>query len=187
MRRKRGRDWEYNNPAAAVENGRRPQSPTRAAQEKKTCVVAMGLAPECSVLDLKSRFEFYGPVSRIRIDPDSVGYITFRSNDSAAAAVAASRDPDSAITIHSRAVQVMLATDPLAKWREGVASVKDKVSALSTSSASSKLLRSGLPLSRHGRDNKLASAVVNPRKGSEESASERPFKGRGIIAYDDIL
>ncbi|KAI4342783.1 hypothetical protein MLD38_027365 [Melastoma candidum] len=106
MRRKRGRDWEYNNPAAAVENGRRPQSPTRAAQEKKTCVVAMGLAPECSVLDLKSRFEFYGPVSRIRIDPDSVGYITFRSNDSAAAAVAASRDPDSAITIHSRAVRL---------------------------------------------------------------------------------
>ena len=59
-----------------------------------------------------------------------------------------------------------------------------------TSSSSSKLLRAEVPLSRHGRGNKLASAIVNPRSNNNEGSSsvlDVPFRGREIVAYDDIL
>lgn len=86
-------------------------------------------------------------------------------------------------------VKVMWATDPLAQWREGVVGGgggggdKDK-----TTSSSSKLLRGEMPLSKHGRSNKLASAIVNPRSSNEvRPMVDRPFKGREIVAYDDIL
>ncbi|KAF8040542.1 hypothetical protein BT93_B2694 [Corymbia citriodora subsp. variegata] len=145
-------------------------------------LVVMGLSPNCSVLDLKSRFEIYGPISRIRIDRDDVGYVTYRSKDAAEAAIAASRDPSFGVSLDSEKVQVLWATDPLAKWREGVGAKEEK------NGSTSKLLRPEVPLSRHGRGNKLASTVVNSRKGgSSESSLEAPFQGRGIVAYDDIL
>lgn len=85
-------------------------------------------------------------------------------------------------------VQVLWATDPLAQWREGVGVGVNKDNALSSSS---KLLRAEVPLSRHGRGNKLASAIVNPRSnnndGSSSSVIDVPFRGREIVAYDDIL
>ncbi|KAL9313672.1 hypothetical protein ACSQ67_019124 [Phaseolus vulgaris] len=40
-------------------------------------VVVMGLCQDRSVLDLKSRFEIYDAISRIGIDHDVVGYITY--------------------------------------------------------------------------------------------------------------
>lgn len=67
-------------------------------------LVVTGLPSNCSVLELKSRFEIYGPISRIRIDRDEVGYITFRSKDSAVAAIGASLDPSFGITVETERV-----------------------------------------------------------------------------------
>jgi hypothetical protein len=82
-------------------------------------------------------------------------------------------------------VQVMWATDPLAQWREGVGLGANR----DNGSSSSRLLRAELPLSRHGRGNKLASAIVNPKSDNDGSSSalQVPFKGREIVAYDDLL
>ncbi|KAK2636281.1 hypothetical protein Ddye_031073 [Dipteronia dyeriana] len=147
-------------------------------------VVVMGLQPNCSVLDLKSRFEIYGAISRIRIDRNGVGYITYRTKDSAEAAIAAALDSSFGITVDSQKVQVLWATDPLAQWREAVGAGANK----DNGGSSSKLLRAEVPLSRHGRGNKLASAIVNPKTSSDgSSAIEVPFKGREIVAYDDLL
>ncbi|KAL3744523.1 hypothetical protein ACJRO7_013741 [Eucalyptus globulus] len=80
----------------------------------------MGMSPNCSVLNLKSR---QVPV-----------------------------------------VQVLWATDPLVKGREGVgAGVGAKEE--KNGSRSKKLLRNELPLSRHGEGHKLASTIVNSQKG----------------------
>lgn len=79
----------------------------------------------------------------------------------------------------------MWATDPLAQWRQGVGlgGIKDN------GPSSSKLLRAEVPLSRRGRGNKLASAIVNSKNSIEglSGVSEVPFRGREIVAYDDIL
>ncbi|WRX14091.1 hypothetical protein QQP08_006578 [Theobroma cacao] len=160
MSRKRDKPYFSRLGPASISKRRRPLPPYPLPppedEDKPTpppAVVVMGLPPNCSVLDLKSRFEIYGPVSRIRINRD--------------------------------AVQVLWATDPLAKWREGVGVGANKDNG---SSSSSKLLRPEVPLSRHGRGNKLASAIVNPRSSDDGSSMlEVPFKGRGIVAYDDIL
>lgn len=89
------------------------------------------------------------------------------------------------ITAYVLQVEVMWATDPLAQWRHGVGLGANNDSG----SSSSKLLRPELPLSRHGRGNKLASTIVNPRSSNDgsSSVSEVPFRGREIIGYDDIL
>ena len=68
-------------------------------------LVVTGLPTECSVLDLKSRFEIYGSISRIRIvDRDGLAYVMYRAKDSAEAAIAASLDPSFGITIDSKKV-----------------------------------------------------------------------------------
>ncbi|XP_054809162.1 uncharacterized protein At1g27050 [Prosopis cineraria] len=144
-------------------------------------VVVMGLPLDCSVLDLKSRFEIYGPISRIRIDRDGVGYITYRSKESADSAIAAAVDPSFGITVSSKRVQVLWATDPLALWREGVGNSNKEKGSMS------KLVRAEIPLSRHGRSNKLASAIVNPKNSESGSSRDVPFPAREIVAYDDIL
>nr|XP_043606685.1 uncharacterized protein At1g27050 [Erigeron canadensis] len=150
-------------------------------------VVITGLSTDCSVLDIKSRFEIYGSISRTRIEPGGVAYVTFRSKDSAESAIDASLDPSFGITLNSNKVQVTWANDPVPQWREGVKST-------------SKLVKPELPLSRHGRENKLGSAIVNPRDEQNEahatvnkekvSVMKRlslPTRGREIVAYDDIL
>ncbi|KAG9155530.1 hypothetical protein Leryth_009946 [Lithospermum erythrorhizon] len=190
-----------------------PDTSSSAAKSPST-VVVMGLPIECSVLDLKSRFEIYGPISRTRMDPNGLAYVTFRAQEAAEEAIAAAKDPSFQLTIQSRPLQVMWATDPVPQWREAV-SRKDGVSALS-----SKLVRAEMPLSRRGRGNKLGSTIVNPRdemndmngnenKGTENGSSDlvdisektngdivgvstpsiidATFKGREIVAYDDIL
>lgn len=67
-------------------------------------VVITGLSPESSVLDLKSRFEIYGSISRTRMDSGGIAYITFRSKDSAESAISASLDPSFGITLNSNTV-----------------------------------------------------------------------------------
>ncbi|XP_057810895.1 uncharacterized protein At1g27050 [Salvia miltiorrhiza] len=164
-----------------------------AAAKAPASVVVIGVPAECSVLDLKSRFEMYGPISRTRMEPDGVAYINFRSNEAAQSAVDAARDSSFPVTLHSTPVQVMWASNPVPKWEGGVVQ-KDGLS--------SKLVRPEMPLRRHGRGNKLGSAIVNPRdenggpnnadglKGAPvigSSGIEGPFRGREIVAYDDIL
>ncbi|XP_023537967.1 uncharacterized protein At1g27050 [Cucurbita pepo subsp. pepo] len=145
-------------------------------------LVVVDLPSHCSVLDLKSRFEIYGSISRIRIDRDCVGYIMYRTKDSADAAMAAALDPSFGFTIDSKKVQVLWANDPQVQWRQGI-----NVGVNKNKEMSSKLLRAEVPLSRHGRGNKLASTVVNPRKSNSSSRSDEPFRGREVVAYDDIL
>ncbi|XP_014626659.3 uncharacterized protein At1g27050, partial [Glycine max] len=185
--RKRDRQPYFSRHDAAK---RRRPLPETTEEERPTtrpappcAVVVMGLPQDCSVLDLKSRFEIYGAISRIRIDRDAVGYITYRTKDSADASIAADLDPSFGITVNSKKVRVLWATDPLAMWREGVGNSRDK-------SSMSKLVRAEVPLSKHGRGNRLSSAIGNTKRSEDSSGSsvlEVPFKGREIVAYDDIL
>ncbi|KAI3978005.1 hypothetical protein MKX01_032382 [Papaver californicum] len=113
-------------------------------------------------------------ISRIRID-HGIGYITFRSRYSAEASIIASLDPELGITIDSQKVEVSWSNDHFPSCREGV----DK------KSPTSRLLRPEIPLRKHGRGNKRSSSSTttkNPR-----NAPDLPFKGREIIAYDDLL
>ena len=52
--------------------------------------------------------------------------------------------------------------------------------------SSSKLLRVEVPLSKHGRSNKFVSSSVN-RKTNQISGLDGGFKGRDVVAYDDIV
>ncbi|KAL6577833.1 hypothetical protein OROMI_010161 [Orobanche minor] len=159
------------------------------AAKGPTSVVVIGVPAECSVLDLKSRFEIYGPISRTRMDPSGVAYINFRSNDAAQSAFDAARDSSFPVTLHSVPVQVMWASNPVTQWKGGVTGRGGLLS---------KLVRAEVPLSRHGRGSKLGSAIVNHRDenngnksinnaGAIGGNSDLPFKGREIVAYDDIL
>ncbi|KAI6686474.1 hypothetical protein NL676_032387 [Syzygium grande] len=158
---KRGRHLPRPDPSSA------PDDPPAPKPSPPPALVVMGLSPNCSVLDLKSRFEIYGAISRIRIDGDDVGYVTYRSKDSADAAIAASRDPSFGVSVDSQKVQVLWSTDPLAKWREGVgAGVGTKEE---KNGSTSKLLRAEVPLSRHGRvENVLMKEGSRPRRGRAE-------------------
>lgn len=108
MSRKRDRQPYFSRHDAAK---RRRPLPETTEEERPTtrpappcAVVVMGLPQDCSVLDLKSRFEIYGAISRIRIDRDAVGYITYRTKDSADASIAADLDPSFGITVNSKKV-----------------------------------------------------------------------------------
>lgn len=184
---KRRRPLPPDDPPIAADDHIHPTKTHTAA-----AVVITGLSSDCSVLDLKSRFEIYGSISRTRMDPDGVAYITFRSADAAESAINASLDPSFGITLNSSRVQVMWANDPVPQWREGVRKKEGGSSSLS------KLLKPELPLSRHGRGNKLGSAVVNPKEDENNDAKTSihnsgriglnvASKGREIVAYDDIL
>ncbi|KAJ6721807.1 hypothetical protein OIU85_024856 [Salix viminalis] len=196
MSRKRHRsNFTLHDRPAPYPKRRPPPPPSQPIEVKPStkpppppAVVVRDLPRDCSVLDLKSRFAIYGEISRIRIDRDGNGYITYRSKDSAEAAITASLDASSGIAIDSKKVRVSWAADPLVQWREGVGAGSRKDCG-SPPPSSSKLLRGGIPLSRHGRGNKLASAIVNPTSSSSDGSSvlDEPFKGREIIAYDDIL
>lgn len=91
-------------------------------------------------------------------------------------------------------LQVVWATDPLVKWREGVTVGEGSDKTTPSLSAWSKLLRPVMPLRKHGRSNRLASAIVNPRSSNTDGeisggtpARKREIKQRDIVAYDDIL
>lgn len=136
-------------------------------------VMVTGLPSDCTVMELKSRLEMYGPISRTRIDAvDGAGYVTFRSATSAEAAITASLDPAFGVSVGSRKVLVCRAAEHLLAWRAG-AGVPPP----------SKLLRAEIPLSKHGRSNKKLTAATTSIKKS----SEPPYKGREIVAYDDLF
>lgn len=111
MSRKRDKPYPSRHDANSAPKRRRPLSRPAADDDKPyvkplppPAVVVMGLRPNCSVLDLKSRFEIYGAISRIRIDRNRLGYITYRTKDSAEAAIAAALDASFGITVDSQKV-----------------------------------------------------------------------------------
>ncbi|MQM11440.1 hypothetical protein Taro_044347 [Colocasia esculenta] len=131
-------------------------------------VLVNGLPFGCTVLGLKSRMQMYGTISRIRIDGESgLGFVTYRSLDSARAAVSASADPAFGIVIGSSRVHVSQASDPLSQCH-----------------TPSKLLKAELPLRKHGRGHRnLSEGLASCKK----TTPEMPYKGRPIVAYDDLL
>ncbi|KAG9456789.1 hypothetical protein H6P81_001297 [Aristolochia fimbriata] len=154
-----------------------------AAAKESVSVIVTGLPPECQVLEVKSRFQMYGPVSRLHIDRQlGYGYVTFRSPDAADAAIAASGDPDSGISIGPVKVRVYQPSSPLPGWSARVQNTGGE-----GHQPSSKLLRAEVPLSKHGKAYKRLVGVneISEKKPVDEPAE--PFKGREIIAYDDIL
>uniref|UniRef100_A0A0D9V6F8 RRM domain-containing protein n=1 Tax=Leersia perrieri TaxID=77586 RepID=A0A0D9V6F8_9ORYZ len=126
-----------------------------------------GLPPGCGVMELKSRLGAYGPIARTRIDADSAtGYVTFRSGAAAAAAIAASLDPDGGVTVGSKKVLVVQANE--------------------APNNSSNIAQANL-VGETPHD-------VTKRIGSKSSvfsrikaAPEATNKAREIIAYDDLF
>ncbi|XP_074296095.1 uncharacterized protein At1g27050-like [Silene latifolia] len=162
---------------------RRSPSPEDKPQDKPApppALLVLGLPPSCSVLDLKSRFEIYGSISRIRIDPLGVGLLSFRTLSAAQSAVDASLDPSFGISIDSHPVKVMWASEN---------KDDDHGERGRRNSSSSKLLKGETPLSRHLRGNRLSSAIVGPNTTSSNSttAFDPLFNPRDTVAYDDIL
>ncbi|CAH8253438.1 unnamed protein product [Arabidopsis lyrata] len=205
MSRKRDKPYTYRHTPARISKRRRPWAPPSFEHDEiidkpitkpppPPALVVTGLPANCSVLELKSRFEIYGSISRIRIDKDGFGSVSYRTAESAEAAIAGSHEPSFGISIDSKKLEVVWATDPLVKCREGVTvgEGKDK-----TLSSSSKLLRPVMPLRKHGRSSRLASAIVNPRSDNTNEisggggvltpATIRELKQRDIVTYDDIL
>ncbi|RWV82853.1 hypothetical protein GW17_00055610 [Ensete ventricosum] len=78
--------------------------PAAAASSSPSLVMVTGLPVDCTVLELKSRLEMFGLVTRTRIDVDGRGYVTFRSDHAAEAAIAASLDPTFGLSVRSRKV-----------------------------------------------------------------------------------
>ncbi|CAH8390891.1 unnamed protein product [Eruca vesicaria subsp. sativa] len=200
MSRKREKPYTNRHTPSRISKRRRPWAPPPSLEtdeiiDKPTskpppppALLVTGLPSNCSVLELKSRFEIYGSISRIRIDEDGIGSVSYRTAESAEAAIAGSHEPSFGISIDSKKLEVAWGRDPLVTWKEGV---KDKTSPLSLSS---KLLRGEMSLRKHGRRNRLASTIVNPRSndtdgdGSVSSpAKRREVMDRDIVAYDDIL
>ncbi|XP_051226194.1 uncharacterized protein At1g27050 [Lolium perenne] len=87
-------------------------APAPAPAPQPSSVMVAGLPPGCGVMELKSRLEAYGPIARTRIDAAAAtGHVTFRSAAAAAAAIAASLDPECGITIGSKKVLVVQASE----------------------------------------------------------------------------
>ncbi|XP_074309774.1 uncharacterized protein At1g27050-like [Silene latifolia] len=175
----------YSNPKRRRPQPRAP-SPEDKPQDKPAAppaLLVLGLPTGCSVLDLKSRFEIYGSISRIRINPLGVGSISFRTFSGADSAVAASLDPSFPISIDSHPVQVMWESDTKDDDAQDNVGERRK-----RNSNLSKLLNGETPLSRHGRVKRLSSAIVNPNATINSAVLDPPFKhNREIVAYDDIL
>ncbi|KAM7486707.1 hypothetical protein LguiA_002716 [Lonicera macranthoides] len=119
MSRKREKPYPTRHVPYPIPKRRRPlpvadEPPENPPSKLPAAVVVTGLTPECSVLDLKSRFEIYGSISRTRMDTDGVAHITFRSQDSADSAIAASLDPSFGISLNSK--QVLSLSLSLSHW-----------------------------------------------------------------------
>ncbi|KAL6616163.1 hypothetical protein ACP70R_038433 [Stipagrostis hirtigluma subsp. patula] len=141
--------------------------PEQAAVPQSSLVMVAGLPPGCGVLELKSRLEAYGPIARTRVDSAAAtGYVTFRAGAAAVAAIAASLDPDGGITIGSKKVLVVQAS-------EAPRNPKIIVGAADPEGRSS-----------HAATKKSA---VDDSAKSAKAAPEATYEAREIIAYDDLF
>ncbi|KAJ8464658.1 hypothetical protein OPV22_027210 [Ensete ventricosum] len=169
-------------PASLSKRLRRPP-PTEAAEREPaeataaaspSVVLVTGLPADCTVLELKSRLEMYGPISRTRIDVDGRGFVTFRSDHAAEAAISASLDLAFGVTVRSIKVAVVRGSDPVPAKKMGAGI-----------SSSSRLLRAAMPLSRHGPSKEKLDAGETAERS--KSRAEASHGGREIIAYDDLF
>ncbi|KAJ1285663.1 hypothetical protein BS78_03G295100 [Paspalum vaginatum] len=120
-----------------------------------------GLQPGCGVLELKSRLQAYGPIARARVDgPAATGYVTFRSGAAAVAAIDASLDPDGGITIGSKKVLVVPASE----------APKDSKGTV-----------------RSSHDTMVKTVIANSASPTSKVAPGVTYKAREIVAYDDLF
>ncbi|CAL4947151.1 unnamed protein product [Urochloa decumbens] len=138
-----------------------------AAQHSSSVMVA-GLPPGCRVLELKSRLQAYGPIARARVDAvAATGYVTFRSGAAAVAAIAASLDPDGGISIGSKKVLVVQASD-VPNNSKGIARAAD-------------------PAGRSSHDETKNNANDDSAISDSKTAAGMTYKVREIVAYDDLF
>ncbi|KAF8663887.1 hypothetical protein HU200_055225 [Digitaria exilis] len=142
-------------------------APEPAAQQPSSVMVA-GLPPDCGVLELKSRLETYGPVARARVDAASAtGYVTFRSGAAAEAAIAASLDPDCGVTIGSKKVLVVQASE--------------------VANNSKGMVGAAHPAGRSSHTATKNNAYDDSCFLSSKEAAGVTYKTREIVAYDDLF
>lgn len=79
-------------------------------------------------------------------------------------------------------VRVTWPNDPLSQWTAGV-----KVSSTFNHQPSSKLLQPETPLSKLGRGNKRLLCTSSNVASTVANDVDEPFKGRDIVAYDDLV
>ncbi|KAM0836849.1 hypothetical protein ACQ4PT_062048 [Festuca glaucescens] len=136
-------------------------APAPVPAPQPSSVMVAGLPPECGVMELKSRLEAYGPIARTRIEAAAAtGHVTFRSAAAAASAIAASLDPDCGITIGSKKVLVVQASEAPNEQKSVVQSDPADATKNGVGDASAILSRLG-PRAIH--------------------------KSREIVAYDDLF
>ncbi|KAL9272157.1 hypothetical protein AKJ16_DCAP21833 [Drosera capensis] len=184
MGRKRGRLNPYSHFSTHPKRRRFPPSlttefpdpPPTTRPPPPPAIIVIGLPQDLSILNLKSRFEIYGPISRIRLDSHSLGFITFRTLAAAEAAVAAASETESGIMVDATRVQVV--------WDDGRGGGEGGGEGRRFSS---KLVRAERPLSRLGRGNRLIPRGSGAGRGGGGSDVGGGFEGREIVAYDDIL
>ena len=137
-------------------------APAPAAAAQPSVVMVAGLPPGCGVIELKSRLEAYGPIARTRIDAAAAtGHVTFRSAAAATAAIAASLDPECGITIGSKKVLVVQASE----------APNNSTSVVQSDPADAS-------------NNFVSDALAIP---SSRIAPEAIHKAREIVAYDDLF
>ncbi|KAJ3698843.1 hypothetical protein LUZ61_002548 [Rhynchospora tenuis] len=158
--------------------------PPPSASAAPSEVVVTGLPSDCTVLELKSRLQQFGSISRMKIDGSGSGHVTFRSDAAAQAAILASLEPGLGISVGSCKVLVVRPS-------------KQEKTEIATNSLSP-LLRPEPPLRKYGRSNrKLAdgelvqSTGFEPELGSAIPSTRadpdlRP-NSREIVAYDDLF
>nr|CAD1828011.1 unnamed protein product [Ananas comosus var. bracteatus] len=138
-------------------------------------VIVTGIPGDCTVLELKSRLEIYGPSPA----PASTPPMAWGTSPSAPP---------------PRRRRRRRLTRPRPRRRrpiqEGVCgagerSLQQWKTGVGASPSLSKLLRPETPLSKHGRSNKK----LNPNTTipSERREPDLSFKGREIVAYDDLF
>ncbi|XP_015699360.2 uncharacterized protein At1g27050 [Oryza brachyantha] len=162
-RRGRGRgqpELEADEPVAAPAP---VPAPAAAAAPEPSLVMVAGLPPGCGVMELKSRLGAYGSIARTRIDAASAtGYVTFRSGAAALAAIAASLDPEGGVTVGSKKVLVVQASEA-----PGIAQAN--------------------PVGEPLRDATKRNASESSAFASTKAAPEAAYKAREIVAYDDLF
>eukprot|EP01018_Ginkgo_biloba_P018093 Gb_16046 [translate_table: standard] len=155
-------------------------------KDRHNSMVFVGdLNPETTVSELKSRFEGFGSISRVKIaDESGYGFVTFRARESAESAIRAAVDPYG-IEIRNKRVLVSWANDPLPQWKIGIGVSKLNQDVLS------KELPSKVPHGREGRGGNratvLAAAAAAAAGIRERNNKDAVYKGREVVAYDDLL
>uniref|UniRef100_A0A0E0JPF9 RRM domain-containing protein n=1 Tax=Oryza punctata TaxID=4537 RepID=A0A0E0JPF9_ORYPU len=142
-------------------------APSAAAAPEPSLVMVAGLPPGCGVMELKSRLGAYGPIARTRIDAASAtGYVTFRSGADAMAAIAASLDPDGGVTVGSKKVLVVQASE---------------------APNNSRSIDQANPAGETTHDATKRNASESSAFSTTRAAPEGTYKAREIIAYDDLF